>query len=468
MNTQTDTELKRNALGMPSVLAVSLSFISPTIGALFVTGLIVSQSGGSAPFVFALGALALTLSASTFSQFAKRVPTSGILYSSVSRGLSPTVGMVQGIILFAVYAVVAIANIDLFGGYVSDVLKRRAGINVPWWSLSLLIVFVISILAWLSVTTSMSFALLFLSFEVLVVGVLGIIIVLKGGNHGQVPKAFGPSMSPTGFSGLGLGFVFVALAYFGFESCTTVSEEAKDTKRSVPIALIGSVILSGVFMTFLSYALIVGFGSANLSKLTGSAAPVSELAGRYIGSWYEVLVDIAAISAISAVLLSMLNGNFRIWHALAREKVLPEVFAKVHGKHRTPTNAIIGFSIVSAIGALIAGAHWGAMNSWGYLGFFAGLGILPIYFIPNIALIRFMWTQHKEDFSWWLHGVFPAVSSLIMAIAFYFTIIPLPKGPNHSMPFVLFLVVVIALVWTLAVKAKSPQRVSKVGSTLFQ
>lgn len=461
------TALKRDSLGLPSVLAVSLSFISPTIGAIFVTALIVGQAGSSAPFVFAMGAVALTLNAMTFSQFARRVPSSGILYSSVAKGIGPSTGLVQGLVLLVVYGVVSIANICLFGGFVADVLERRAGFGIPWWLLSLGLIAAIAVLAWLSVSASMRFDLLLLAFEVVVVGVLFTVIIVQGGADGQVPAAIGPTLSPTGFSGLGLGFVFVALAYFGFESCSTVAEEARDTRRSIPIALIGSVVLSGIFFVFASYAIIVGFGSANLDDLTASSSPVSDLAGRYIGDWYEVFIDIAAVSAITAVLLSMQNGNFRIWHSLAREGVLPKALARVHPQHRTPTAAIIGFSVVSAIGALIAGATWGPLESWGYLGYFCGLGILPIYLLPNIALIRFMWREHRAEFNWLTHGVLPVVSSLIMVVALIFTVYPRPEGPAAVMPFILVGVAVAAIGWVMVLRKNDPHRIDQVGATLF-
>ena len=461
------TELRRDSLGLPSVLAVSLSFISPTIGAIFVTALIVGQAGASAPFVFGLGALALTLNAVTFSQFARRVPSSGILYSSVAKGISPSVGLVQGLVLLVVYGVVSIANICLFGGFVSDVLTRRASLEVPWWVLSVGIVLVIGVLAWLSVSASMRFDLLLLAFEVLVVGILFVTIIARGGAEGQIPGAVGPTLSPTGLSGLGLGFVYVALAYFGFESCTTVAEEAKNTRRSVPFALVGSVLLSGIFFVFASYAVLVGFGADNLDALTSSASPVSDLAGRYIGDWYEVFIDIAAISAITAVLLSMQNGNYRIWHSLAREQVLPRVLSKVHPVHSTPTAAIIGFSAVSAAGAVAAGSYWGPLESWGYLGYFCGLGILPIYLLPNIALMRYMWTKHRDEFSWLIHGVFPAVSSLIMVIAMIFTIYPRPSGPAAVMPFVLLAIIAAAVTWVVVLRRTDAQRIDEVGASLF-
>ena len=66
-------ELKRNALGLPSTMAMSLAFISPTIGVLFISALIAGKAGVASPFTFILGTLGIALMASTLAQFTRRV-----------------------------------------------------------------------------------------------------------------------------------------------------------------------------------------------------------------------------------------------------------------------------------------------------------------------------------------------------------------------------------------------------------
>ena len=66
-------ELKRNALGLPSALAMSLAFISPTIGVIFITALIGTHVGVSSPFAFILGTIGIALMALTLAEFAKRL-----------------------------------------------------------------------------------------------------------------------------------------------------------------------------------------------------------------------------------------------------------------------------------------------------------------------------------------------------------------------------------------------------------
>ena len=459
--------LKRDSLGLPSTIAVSLSFIAPTIGALFETQLIASKAGASTPFVFAIGAIALALNAATFAQFAKRLPSSGILYSAVAKGLGAPAGLVMGLVLLVVYGIVSVANIDLFGSFVADVLKRRASTDVPWWVLVIAIVLLIGVFAWFSVSASMKFDLVLLAFEIVVTGILFLVIIVRGGDSGQHLSVLGPTLSPGGASGLGLGFVYVALAFFGFEACTTVAEEAKNPRRSVPIALIGSVLISGLFFVFASYATVIGFGTGNMDKLTGSAAPISDLAGRYMNHGYEALIDIAAISAITAVLFSMQNANARVWFALSRESIIPRILNRTHPKYKTPTTAIVAFSAVSLVGALAFGAYWGPNAAFGNLGYFAGLGILPIYLLPNIALIRYMWTKHRSEFSWLHHGVLPALASAIIVVALIFTVYPLPVGTTRWMPFVLAVIVIAAIGWVLWLRQTNPAQIERVGTTVF-
>ena len=58
-------QLRRNALGLPSAMAMSLAFISPTIGVIFISALIAGKAGLSSPFIFIIGTLGIALMAST-------------------------------------------------------------------------------------------------------------------------------------------------------------------------------------------------------------------------------------------------------------------------------------------------------------------------------------------------------------------------------------------------------------------
>ena len=71
-------ELRRNAMGLPSAFAMSVAFISPTIGIVFISALLASVAGGAAPLAFIVGSLAMACTAYSLAQFAGRIPSAGV------------------------------------------------------------------------------------------------------------------------------------------------------------------------------------------------------------------------------------------------------------------------------------------------------------------------------------------------------------------------------------------------------
>lgn len=464
---QQTNQLKSNALGLPSAMAMSLAFISPTIGVIFISALIASKAGISSPFVFLLGTLGIALMASTLAQFTRRVTSAGTFYKFITLALGRRTGFVAGMLLMFAYALQSPLNTNLFGGFVGDTLRNDFGIDIPWQILMIVVVVLVGALAWYSVHTSMQFDIAFLIAEVTVVAILLITIVFRGGDSGQVPEAFTPTASSSGFGGMGQAFVFIVLAFFGFESCSTVAEEVRNPRRNLPIALIGSVVATGIWFSLSMYAIIVGYGKDNIDKLASSSAPLHDLAIRYMGHWYANLVDIAAISALIAVLLAIHTANFRVIYALGRDGLLPKALGRTHPRHQTPHVAIIAYSVATLVIGLIAGTGWGPMAAFGNLGYLSSLGILPIFILTNIALPVFMRRRFPEQFNVVLHFIFPTLSSLTFVAAIWLNIHPLPAAPLAYFPWIIVAVVAAAAVWGNSLKRKNSPVLDRIGAVLF-
>ena len=460
-------QLKRNALGLPSAMGMSLAFISPTIGVLFISALVASKAGVSSPFVFIFGTIGITLMASTLAQFTKRVTSAGTFYKFITLAFGPKAGLVAGMLLMFAYALQSPLNTNLFGGYVSDALKNDFGISVPWWLLMIAIVVAVGALAWYSVHVSMQFGIAFLIAEVTVVAVLLVYIVVSGGDAGQAPQAFTPSHSSNGFGGMGQAFVFIVLTFFGFESCSTVAEEVRNPRKNLPIALIGSVLLTGLWFTLAVYAIIVGYGAKHIDKLASATAPLHDLAQRYIGHWYANVVDLAAVSALIAVVLAIHTANFRIMYALGRDGLLHRATGRTHSRHQTPHVAIIVYSIATLAIGLAAGIGWGPIAAFANLGYLSSLGILPIFILTNIALPTFMLKRYRDEFSVLVHLVFPTLSSLTFIGAIYLNVHPWPASPLNVMPWIILGVIATAIVWVSILGRGGSDTLDRLGSVLF-
>ena len=460
-------ELKRNALGLPSTMAMSLAFISPTIGVLFISALIAGKAGVASPFTFILGTLGIALMASTLAQFTRRVTSAGTFYKFITLSLGRQVGFVAGMLLMFAYALQSPLNTNLFGGFVSSTLKTDFGFSIPWWVLMVGIVVFVGALAWYSVHTSMQFDITFLIAEVTVVAGLLVLIVFKGGDSGQAPQAFSPAQSANGLGGLGEAFVFIIFAFFGFESCSTVAEECRKPRRNIPIALIGSVALTGLWFTLAMYAIVVGYGPAHMGKLAAATAPLHDLAVRYIGPWYANLVDLAAVSALVAVLLAIHTANFRVLYSLGRDGLLPRALGRTHPRHKTPHVAIIAYSVGTLIVGLLAGVGWGPMSAFGNLGYLSSLGILPIFIATNVALPVFMRKRYPAEFSVLVHVVFPALSSITFLAAIWLNIHPWPPPPLSYFPWIIVAVIVAAAVWGAVLRRRRSPVLDRLGKVMF-
>jgi amino acid transporter len=463
-----ENQLKRNALGLPSAMAMSLAFISPTIGVIFISSLIAGKAGLSSPFIFIIGTLGIALMASTLAQFTRRITSAGTFYKFICQSFGTSTAFVAGMVLLLAYTLQSPLNTNLFGGFVSQTLAADFGIHIAWWILMIFIVIAVGALAWYSVHTSMRFDLAFVIAEVTVAGILLLLIIFKGGDHGQVPTSFLPTHSPSGFGGLGEAFVFIVLAFFGFESSTTVAEETRNPRRNLPIALIGSVVLTGLWFSFAMYSIIVGYGARHVSQIASATAPLHVLAVRYIGSWYGDMVDLAAVSAIIAVLLAIHTANFRVLYALGRDGALPRALGRTHPRHETPHVAIIVYSIFTLVIGLAAGFGWGPLPSFGDLGYLSSLAILPVYIGANVALPFFIYRRYRSEFSVLVHAVFPALSSAIFLVAIYLSLHPYPtSAPETIFPWVLLGFIAAAIITAWELRRRGSPVLEKLGSVLF-
>jgi amino acid transporter len=460
-------ELRRNSIGLPSALAMSLAYISPTIGVIFITALIAGKAGLAAPFTFIIGTIGIAFMSLTLAHFSARVPSAGTFYTFISQGLGSSTGFVMGWLLFFAYALQSPLNTNLFGSFVSGLIQQNTGVDIPWWVLMTFIIAFVGALAWWSIHRSMQLDLAFVVAEVTIVGALLILILVKGGAQGQVPGAWNPGNSPSGLSGIGLAFIFVVFAFFGFESSTTVAEEVRRPRRNIPIALVGSVVATGIWFCFAMYAVIVGYGPSHISSLASASAPVTDLATRYIGHWYSIVVSLAAVSAQIAVLIAIHNANYRIFYALGRERLLPPALGRTHPRYRTPHIAIIAYSLVALALGLFFGLLWGPAAAFGDVGYFSSLGILPIYFLTNVALIVFMWRKHRAEFSWMFHGVFPVIAMAIIGFGIYTSLHPLPPYPENFMPYFVLGWILIGVGWMMYLRRRDPRKLQLIGKIVF-
>ena len=150
---------------------------------------------------------------------------------------------------------------------------------------------------------------------------------------------------PNGFSGVMGGVSAVFFAYIGFDAVSTLAEESKNPQRDLPKGMIYSLVICTV--VFIVLALVIT-GMVSY-ELLGVSDPLAEIFALKGVKWMLFIVSIAAVVAMTSVLLVFQMGQPRIWMTMSRDGLMPKKFAEIHPKYKTPSFATIVTGLVVGI-----------------------------------------------------------------------------------------------------------------------
>jgi APA family basic amino acid/polyamine antiporter len=175
----------------------------------------------------------------------------------------------------------------------------------------------------------------------------------------------------------------IFFAYIGFDAVSTGSEEAKDPKKDLPLAIIGSLVIATVFYILVSVGAI---GLLPADQLAESDAPLAHALDVGAGlNWAAAVLALGAIVAITSVMLVIFYGQTRIFFAMCRDGLLPERLADVHPRYGTPAKLTIGLGVLIAILA--------ALVPLSEIVKLVNIGTLFAFVLVNVGVIVLRYTR---------------------------------------------------------------------------
>jgi basic amino acid/polyamine antiporter, APA family len=199
-----------------------------------------------------------------------------------------------------------------------------------------------------------------------------------GGSRNFLP--FFPS-DPAGVRGLLHGTALMFVAYTGYGRIATLGEEIKDPSRSIPRAVVATLVVT-MFLYMAVVAVAVGVaGAPGLAHATRTAAaPLEVLARGFTVPGIGWLVAAAAVTAMAGVLLNLILGLSRVMLAMARRRDLPAWLAHVDPTQASPRRAVVVTGLLVA-GLVLLGD---VRTTWSFSAF----TVLVYYAITNLAALR--------------------------------------------------------------------------------
>ncbi|MDP9000198.1 MAG: APC family permease [Myxococcota bacterium] len=182
--------------------------------------------------------------------------------------------------------------------------------------------------------------------------------------HFKFHQTAGSVVAPHDFSFMFIQACIAILILVGFESVTSMGEEAKNAKRDIPRAVLLSLAIQGGFCYLIeyfagNYMLNQGYTLANAGA---SGAPIGDmmvLAGTWLfgsysaGRAFMLVQAFTVFLALIGTTLSCLSTGARVTYAMGKDEEVPEHFGMLHGKTATPHRAIWTLGVLSAIIGII-------------------------------------------------------------------------------------------------------------------
>jgi basic amino acid/polyamine antiporter, APA family len=344
---------------------------------------------GAGPAVmasFVVAAIACGFAALCYAELASMIPVSGSAYTYSYATLGEIIAWVIGWDLILEYAVGNMAVAVGWSGYFVQLCGSLFHLKFPLWLVSdyrtasgllstggealnnyssttlpvilghpialnlpaVLIVAAVTILLIYGIRESAR-----TNTAIVVTKVAVVVFVIAFGAFMVHPTNWQPFL-PNGVGGMMSGAAIVFFAFIGFDAVSTTAEETKNPQRDMPIGIIASLIICTLLYVLMA-AIITGMRTYT-TYLGDSAAVATAFAGR---PWAQALISAGALAGLTSVILVFQLGQPRIFMAMARDGLLPQYFARVHRRFRTPYITTIwtgvavgGVAMLTDIGSL--------------------------------------------------------------------------------------------------------------------
>ena len=328
------TELKRH-MGLFQLTMYGVGLILGA-GIYVLIGEATGFAGNSVWISFILGAIVAVFAGLSYAELTALFPRAAAEYVFVKKAFKNNfiafiIGWLTAITSMIVAATVALG----FGGYFSQF------IDIPIVVTAVILLGVLSFVNFIGIRES---AWANTIFAIVTIGGLGLIIVL--GFTFEPTESIDYFEAPNGMTGIILAFVLIFFAFIGFEDMANVAEEVRKPKKTIPRAIMLSILITGVIYVLVSLAAV---RVVNWAELGESAAPLAEIAQTSIGVGGGITLSLIALFATASTVLITLVAGARILYGMARDNSLPSILGIIHSKTKTPWIAVIVI-LVTAVG----------------------------------------------------------------------------------------------------------------------
>lgn len=360
-----DKGLARNAIGLISSTVIGIASTAPAYSLAVTLGLITAVAGVGlkSPAIMIVSFVPMIFIAASYYYLNKVDPDCGTTFSWVTRAIGPRTGWVTGWVMVAADIIVMASLAQITGSYFFLLIGANGLAASTFWVTLAGVIFLIlmCVVTALGIEISAKIQWFLLGFEYLMLIVFSVVALVKVyTSHvaGAVHPAFSWFLPNMRGGALADGVLLALFIYWGWDTAVSVNEETEDKSRTPGVAAILST-LALLFIYVLATTAAQAFhGPGYLTK--NAADVLSPLGDSVLGSGLNrLLIAVVLTSATASTLTTILPGA-RTTLSMAAHKAIPEIFARVNPRYKTPVwgTAIYGIlSLVFYVGLTLLSAN---------------------------------------------------------------------------------------------------------------
>jgi len=325
----------QRTLSLGSVVLFGIAYMTPII-VLGTFGILAQSTAGMVPAAYLAALVAMFFTAMSYGRMAAAFPVAGSAYSYVRKAISPKLGFIAGWAVLLDYLFLPMAIWLIGAAYLASAFP-----SIPQWIWVLAFIGITSAIniVGLKLANGINALLMLVQFLVLIAFVA--LCVHYIGDDASTPlwsiKPFfnGDMQMPLIMSGAAIA----CYSFLGFDAVSTLTEETRDPRRTIPRAIMLITLIGGLIFVGVSYFVQIAHPSFQFDSVDSAAYEIARNIG---GDLFVSIFLIGLIVGQFASGLSAQASGSRLLFAMGRDGVLPKsFFGTLHVRFGTPVNSIL-------------------------------------------------------------------------------------------------------------------------------